>query len=241
MSAAIHFVLVDTSHPGNIGASARAMKNMGLTSLILVRPQSHPDPAALSRASGAADVVSGARVLPDVGAAIADCGLVVGASARLRSAHHRVLDARAAARELVAAAATRPAAVLFGSERNGLANEELGRCHALLRIPAVAAYESLNLAQAVQIVAYEIRMASREPPCVDRNAIDPPATAREMAALDAHLDVVMAQVGFVHEGNAGQLGPRVRRLLSRAKPDDAEVRMLRGLLAAIERRTRPVD
>jgi TrmH family RNA methyltransferase len=241
MSAAIRFVLVDTSHPGNIGASARAMKNMGLSSLVLVRPQSHPDPEALTRASGAADLVAAARTLPTVDAAIEDCGLVIGASARPRSAHHRALDARAAARELVAAAATRPAAVLFGGERNGLANDELARCQALLRIPADAAYESLNLAQAVQIVAYEVHMAVRERTGAMPGHAAPPATAKEMAALEAHLDAVMTRVGFLRDRNAAQLRLRIGRLLSRAAPDDGEVRILRGLLAAIERRIRPAD
>jgi TrmH family RNA methyltransferase len=240
MSVPIRIVLVDTSHPGNIGASARAMKNMGLSSLVLVRPQSHPDPEAVARASGAADLLAQARVETTIDAAIADCGLVLGASARGRSARHRVLDARRAAVELVAAAAARPAAVLFGGERNGLANEELAQCHALIRIPAAAEYESLNLAQAVQIVCYEVLMATRAaaagPP--QETALEP-AAAREMAALHAHLDVVLERVGFKHDGNAAQLGPRLQRLLARAVPDDSEVRILRGLLAAIERRIRP--
>jgi len=241
MSAAIRFVLVDTSHPGNIGAGARAMKNMGLSSLVLVRPQAHPNPESLVRASGAADIVARASVLPDVASAVADCGLVIGTTARPRSANHRVLDAREAARELVAAAASRPAAVLFGGERNGLANDELARCHALLRIPAAAAYESLNLAQAVQIVAYEIHMTSLGEAGANPDAAAPPATAKEMAALEAHLDAVMTQVGFLHNRNAGQLRLRIRRLLSRAAPDDGEVRILRGLLAAIERCTPPAE
>src|SRR5687768_12782667 len=122
MSAAIRIVLVDTSHPGNIGASARAMKNMGLESLVLVRPGSHPDPASAARASGAADVLARARVVATVDEAIGDCGLVLGTTARARSAHWRELDARAGAAEIVAAAVSRPVAVLFGGERNGLAN-----------------------------------------------------------------------------------------------------------------------
>lgn len=240
MSAPIRIVLVDTSHPGNIGASARAMKNMGLASLVLVRPQSHPDPEAIARASGASDLLAGARVETTIDAAIADCGLVLGTSARGRSARHRVLDARQAAAELVAAAGSRPAAVLFGGERNGLANEELAQCQALVRIPAAAEYESLNLAQAVQIVCYEILLATRaaaaHPP---PDATLEPATAKEMAALYAHLDAVLERVGFMHDGNTAQLGPRLQRLFARAVPDDGEVRILRGLLAAIERRVRP--
>jgi TrmH family RNA methyltransferase len=236
MTTSIRIVLADTSHPGNIGATARAMKNMGLDTLVLVRPQSHPHPDAVARASGAADLLAAARVEASVDAAIADCGLVLGTSARPRSARHRVLDARGAARELVAASALRPAAVLFGGERNGLANEELAHCQALIRIPAAAAYESLNLAQAVQIVCYEILMASGAAASPDMELA--PATAQEMAALYRHLDTVLERIGFLHDGNAAQLAPRLQRLLSRAVPDDSEVRILRGLLAAIERRTR---
>jgi TrmH family RNA methyltransferase len=234
MSPAIRIVLVETSHPGNVGASARAMKNMGLDSLVLVRPQSHAGPEAVARASGAADVLARARVVGTVAEAIGDCGLVLGTTARARSARFRVLDARDAARELVAASAARPAAVLFGGERNGLANEELGRCLALLRIPSDARYGSLNLAQAVQVVCYEIRMAAAAPD--DAAGEAPPATAEEMSALDAHLERVMRASGFMHEGNAEQLGSRVRRLVARARPDDGEVRILRGWLAALERR-----
>ncbi len=239
MSAAIRIVLVDTSHPGNIGATARAMKNMGLRSLVLVRPQAHGDPESTARAAGASDVLDSAVIAASIEEAIADCGLVIGTTARPRSARHRLLDAREAAGELVAAAVTRPVAVLFGGERNGLANEELARCQALLRIPTDAAYPSLNLSQAVQIVAYEIAMAMR--PATDAAAADaiPPATAKEMAALEAHLDAVMTRVGFMRADNAGQLAPRVHRILARASPDDGDVRILRGLLAAIDRRTVP--
>ncbi|MEX1994960.1 MAG: RNA methyltransferase [Steroidobacteraceae bacterium] len=236
MATSIRIVLVDTSHPGNIGAAARAMKNMGLATLVLVRPQSHPHQDAVARASGAADLLAAARVEPSVDAAIADCGLVLGTSARPRNARHRVLDARQAAHELVAASTLRPAAVLFGGERNGLANDELARCQALIRIPAAPEYESLNLAQAVQLVCYEILMASGVAPAPE--AVLAPATAREMTALYRHLDAVLERIGFLHDGNAAQLAPRLQRLISRAVPDDAEVRILRGLLAAIERRTR---
>jgi TrmH family RNA methyltransferase len=240
MSAAIRIVLVDTSHPGNIGASARAMKNMGLESLVLVRPGSHPDPESVARASGAADVLAQARVAQSVDEAIGDCGLVLGTTARGRSAHWRELDARAGAAEIAAAAAARPVAVLFGGERNGLANEELERCEALIRIPVDAAYGSLNLAQAVQIVCYEVRMAlAAGGPIAGDTPM--PATADERQALDAHLERVMRASGFMHDGNAGQLGTRVRRLVARARPDDGEVRILRGWLAALERRLRPEE
>lgn len=237
MPAAIRIVLVDTSHPGNLGASARAMRNMGLDSLVLVRPQALPDAESLARAAGGSDLLARARIAASVEEAVADCGFVLGASARPRSANFRVLDARAAAAEIVAAARVRPAAVLFGGERNGLSNEDLERCHALLRIPADAGYESLNLAQAVQIVSYEIHLALQAAPAPA--PAEPPASVQEMAALDAHLDAVLTRVGFLHPGNAEQLAPRIRRLLARAVPDAGEVRILRGLLAAIERRVPP--
>lgn len=238
MIAAIRIVLADTSHPGNIGVSARAMKTMGLRELVLVRPQSFPDAEATVRASGAADVLARARVETSIDAAIAGCGLVFGTSARRRSANWRVLDARSAAGEILAASALRPVAVLFGGERNGLANDELARCHALIQIPADPAYESLNLAQAVQIIGYEVMMArcgSASPP--ERGFR--PADADTMAALYRHLDAVLEGAGFVHPGNAAQLRWRIERLLARAVPDEKEVRILRGLLAAIERRSAP--
>jgi tRNA (cytidine32/uridine32-2'-O)-methyltransferase len=239
MAAATRIVLVDTSHAGNIGASARAMKNMGLGELVLVRPQSNASPEAVARAAGAADVLARARIVATVDEAIGDCGPVFGTTARARSANWRVLDAREAAAELVASGQSRPAAVLFGGERNGLANDELERCHALIRIPAEG-YESLNLAQAVQIVAYELRMARLGAVGATADA-EPTATADEMRALDAHLERVMRATGFMHEGNGAQLGARVRRLLARATPDDGEVRILRGWLAAIERGLGPAD
>lgn len=234
MTEAIRIVLVDTSHPGNIGACARAMKNMGLSSLVLVRPQSYPDPEATARASGATDLLVAATVLPTIDAAIAGCGLVFGTSARRRNANWRMLDARAAAAEMLATCNARPAAVLFGGERNGLANDELARCHALIQIPADPAYESLNLAQAVQIVCYEVMMAARSP-VAPLEPSSPPAGTEDIEALHRHLDRVLEQVGFMHPGNAAQLRPRLERLLARALPDEKEVRILRGLLAAIER------
>lgn len=236
MSSAIRIVLVDTSHPGNIGASARAMKNMGLDSLVLVRPLSHPDPAAVARASGAGDLLGRARIVATIDEAIHDCGLVLGTTARARSANWRVIDAREGAAELIAGTTSRPAAVLFGGERNGLANQEIARCNGLIRIPAAMEYESLNLAQAVQIVCYEIlmtkRLADARPAVIGAPNL---ATADEFQALHAHLGRVLRSAGFMHEGNAAQIGARLERLFARALPDDGEVRILRGMLAAIER------
>lgn len=241
MSSAIRIVLVDTSHPGNVGASARAMMNMGLDALVLVRPQSYPDPEAVARASGATGLLANARVVATVDEAIEDCGLVLGATARMRSANWRVLDARAGAAELAGATAARPAAVLFGGERNGLANEELAHCHGLIRIPVAPVYGSLNLSQAVQIVCYEILMATRQAGAPVAARLPEIATAKEMQAFQVHLDQVLRSSGFMHEGNAAQLGSRLERLFARALPDDGEVRILRGMLAAIERGLRPAE
>jgi TrmH family RNA methyltransferase len=236
MTAAIRIVLVDTQHPGNVGASARAMRTMGLDSLVLVRPAAHPDPAAAARAAGGADLLAHARVAGSVDEVIGDCGLVLGATARPRSANWRVLDAREAAAEAVAAAVSRPVAILFGGERNGLANEEIERCDALLRIPASGDYGSLNLAQAVQVVCYELAMARRGAGGAGEAGFSEPASADDLRTMHAHVERVMRLSGFMHEGNAGQLGARVRRLLARAHPDAGEVRILRGFLAALERR-----
>lgn len=235
MSAAIRIVLVEPQHPGNVGASARAMRTMGLESLVLVRPVAHPDAEATARAAGASDLLARARVAASVDAAIGDCGLVLGATARPRSANWRVLDPREAAAEAVAASAARPVAILFGGERNGLANEDIERCDALLRIPTAGDYGSLNLAQAVQVVCYELAMARRHDGAEAAVDAGEPATADEMRALQAHLDAVMRRSGFMHDGNAELLRTRVRRLLARARPDAGEVRILRGFLAAIER------
>ena len=178
-------VLVETSHPGNIGAAARALKNMGLDQLVLVRPRQFPHPEATARASGADDVLSRARVVPDLATALAGCGLVLATTARERDQYFRVLDARAAAQRLLDGATRQPVAVVFGAERSGLSNEELNQAHALLRIPANPGYPALNLAMAVQIVSYEILCArsgvgaassapSSAPP--DSSRTEPPAT-----------------------------------------------------------------
>jgi len=234
MNPSIRIVLVDTSHPGNIGAAARAMKNMGLSELVLVRPQQFPHAEAASRAAGAADLLEAARVVPGIGDAVSDCGLVIGTSARPRAAHWTVFDPPGAAARAVQEAAIRPVAILFGGERNGLSNEDLAACHALVNIPADPAYESLNLAQAVQILAWEIRKAAgaaprRLPPEA------PPATAAQMAHLREHLSVVLAQLGFQDERNVANLVARIERLLARAVPDEKEVQILRGVLTAVQR------
>ncbi len=232
----IRIVLVETSHPGNIGAAARAMKNMGLEELVLVSPVTHPSAEATSRASGAADLLERARVVDSIAAAVGDCRLVLATSARPRSANWRVLDPGEAARQLMEASAEGPVAVLFGNERSGLSNEQLGQCHALLNIPSNPAYESLNLAQAVQLVTWEVRRQQGvEPRRLAAEA--PPATAAQLAHLSEHFRATLPRLGFEEPRNLHNLVQRIERLIARAQPDEKEVQILRGILTAIDQRT----
>ncbi len=232
----VHVVLVGTTHPGNIGAAARAMKTMGLERLWLVSPSRFPDPEATARASGADDVLRGARVVTDLDAALAESRLVVGTSARARSLRWPEWDPREAAARLVEAAGSGAVALVFGRERTGLTNAELERCHALVRIPSAPAFASLNLAAAVQLMAWELRVAAGgvlwgaryEDP-------DPPASAAELEHLYAHLERVLVALEFLDPDNPKQLMRRLRRLCVRARPSSREVEILRGILAAAER------
>jgi TrmH family RNA methyltransferase len=243
VSGSVRIVLVETSHPGNIGAAARALKNMSLDELILVRPKQFPDPEASARASGATDLLEHARVEPDLAGALRGCGLVMATTSRPRDQHFRVFDVHAAARRLVSAAAAAPAAVLFGSERTGLTNEELQSAHALLRIPANPLYPSLNLAMAVQIVAYEILRAREELAAGHGAAADArteaPAPPEAMERFYVHLEQVLEQIDFRDRTQQGtHLMKRIRRLFQRAEPDANEVNILRGILTAVQQRRR---
>jgi TrmH family RNA methyltransferase len=238
VSRPIRIVLVDTTHPGNIGAVARAMKNMALEDLALVRPESFPHAEATARASGAADLLLRARVFATLQEAIADCGLIVGATARPRQQYWTVLEPRTAALRLVEGSRHRPAAVLFGSERVGLSNEDLEKCQWLVRIPANPAYESLNVAMAVQVVSYELYLAVAPALAIASREV-PLATATEMQRLYEHLEEVMTEVGFHDRTESGvHLMSRLRRLLNRAEPDENEVNILRGLLTAVQGKRR---
>jgi len=234
----IRFVLVETSHPGNVGAAARAMKNMGLRELVLVRPRIFPSPEATARASGADDLLATARVVDSVEAALAGVGFVIGTTARVRDSHFRVFDVRDAAPRIAAEAQRAPVAVLFGNERTGLTNQELEACHALLRIPANAEYASLNVAMAVQLVAYEIYRArgAELPPSAPEA---PPASPEEMTRLYGHLAEVLEAIDFRDRTRSGtHLMTRIRRFLQRAELDANEVNILRGILTAVQSRRR---
>jgi tRNA (cytidine32/uridine32-2'-O)-methyltransferase len=237
----IRFVLVETSHPGNIGAVARAMKNMGLTDLVLVNPREYPHPEASARASGADDVLASARVVPTLAEGIADCGLVLATTARTREQHFRVLEAREAGERMVAEArsGSGAVAVLFGTERFGLSNEHLLTAHALLRIPANPEYESLNIAMAAQLVAYEIRMAAQHVRAAVPAREVPLATPRQMQMFFEHLEQVMSEADFRDRTQSGtNLMGRIRRMFNRAELDGNEVNILRGFLTAVQNRRR---
>jgi TrmH family RNA methyltransferase len=239
-SADIRIVLVEPSHPGNIGAVARAMKNMALGTLLLVRPREFPHPEATARASGADDVLAQARVVPSLAAALEGCGYVAATTARERDQRFRVVDVREAAARIVAEAQRRPAAVVFGTERTGLTNEELQTAHALVRIPASDAYASLNLAMAVQLVAYELFRACRVVPAPRTPADAPLATAQELERLYAHFAQVLEEIDFRDRTQSGtHLMGRIRRFLQRAELDENEVHILRGILTAVQNRRRP--
>ncbi|MEO7773444.1 MAG: RNA methyltransferase [Steroidobacteraceae bacterium] len=237
----VRFVLLDTSHPGNIGAVARAMKNMGLNDLVLVAPRQFPDPEAVARASGADDVLAAARVVPTLADGLAGCGLVFATTARERDQNFRVLDVRAAAARIVATVQDnpQPVAVLFGNERSGLSNEQLAAAHVLLRIPANPEYESLNLAQAAQVIAYEIMMARNLPSRVPAIAPTALAAPEDMERLYEHLQRVLVEIDFRDRTPSGaNLMNRIRRFLQRAELDFNEVNILRGILTAVQSKRR---
>jgi tRNA (cytidine32/uridine32-2'-O)-methyltransferase len=238
MSPNIRIVLVEPSHPGNIGAVARAMKNMALEELVLVRPKQFPNAEATARASGADDILARARVVDSVAEALAGCGFVAATTSRDRDQNFRVVDVRDAAERIVSEARRAPAAVLFGAERTGLTNDDLEAAHLLIRIPANEAYLSLNLAMAVQLVAYELFRA-RGAKVVQLPTDAPLATPEEMDRLYVHLAQVMEEVEFRDRTQSGtNLMARIRRFLQRAELDQNEVHILRGLLTAVQNRRR---
>ncbi|NJD30625.1 MAG: RNA methyltransferase [Gammaproteobacteria bacterium] len=234
----VNIVLVGLSHPGNIGSAARAMKTMGLDRLRLVAPGRFPATEATVMAAGADDVLQQARVFPDVGSAVADCGFVVGTTSRSRHLPWRVVEPREAAHEIAAASATSDVAILFGAERTGLTNEDIERCQLLLGIPTGPAYASLNVAMAVQIVAYEVLLASRDEAAVSPGAGIPLASALEMEKFYAHLEQVLDEIDFRDRTGEGHLMARIRRLFNRTVLDQNEVNILRGILTSVQGRRR---
>ncbi len=231
----VRVVLVGTSHPGNIGAVARAMKTMHLSTLRLVTPKVFPHADATAMASGADDLLARAVVCGTLEEAVADCGLILGASARLRSLQWPQMEPREAAAKAVTEAQTHPVALVFGRERTGLTNEELALCHALVHIPANPEYSSLNLAMSVQVMTYELLMSSRAPVAESETVNQDHATAEEMNYFYTHLQQVMIDTGFLDPAAPKHLMKRLRRLFGRARPDRQELNILRGILTAVDK------
>ena len=236
----IRYVLVRTSHPGNIGSAARAIRTMGFTRLELVLPGRFPDPEASALAAGADDVLSGAGIHAGLVESLAGTSLVLGLSARRRGVNLPEITPRAAATQALAAAARgEQVALVFGNERTGLENEELARCHAMVRIPSVDDFSSLNLSQAVQVMAYELRVAMLgEVPALVSPQDEPPADAEQMEQFYTHLLQTLGDIDF-HKGRAPTtVMLRLRKLFQRAQMDERELRLLHGILADTQRMAR---
>ena len=231
----IRIVLVGTTHPGNIGAVARAMKNMGLVDLALVEPLKFPHAKATARASGAVDVLENSTVTDSLAEAVSDCVYVVGASARSRALNWPLLEPRNCAAQLIEKSQAGPVAAVFGPEKYGLTNAHLDLCDALLTIPTNPDFASLNLAMAVQVLTYELRAAGIDepPPFYEPDA--PLATSEEMEHFYSHLEKVLLSTGFLNPDNPRHLMRRMRRMFVRAAPDQNELNILRGILTSIEK------
>ena len=231
-----HFrvVLCQTSHPGNIGSAARAMKTMGLTNLYLVNPDSFPDAHATALSTGASDLLDNAVVCTSLTEALTGCAFAIGLSARKRQLSHELLTTRQAAGRVIEIAVNQPVALVFGTEMSGLSNAELDCCQMLAMIPANPEYSSLNLAAAVQIMCYELRMAVLEstdtPLEISPNKINELATIDSIEGFYAHLEETLLHIGYLNPAAPKKLMERIRRIYARAKLEKEEVNLLRGIL-----------
>ncbi|OCQ51349.1 tRNA (cytidine/uridine-2'-O-)-methyltransferase TrmJ [Photorhabdus australis subsp. thailandensis] len=233
----IRIILVETSHTGNMGSTARAMKTMGLTNLYLVNPLVQPDSHAIALSAGASDVIGNATIVDSLDKALAGCELVIGTSARSRTLSWPMVEPRECGERSVQAAEHAPVAIVFGRERVGLTNEELQKCHFHLNIPTNPEYSSLNLAMAVQLVSYEIRMAY----LARQDKVEPEADETEYPLADDmerfyhHLEHVLHDSGFIRKAHPGQIMNKLRRLFTRARPEAQELNILRGILTSVEK------
>lgn len=227
----IRIVLCGTSHPGNIGAAARAMRTMGITDLALVNPQRYPDPQVMWLAAGATDVLEAARVCTSLSEALSGVAFAVACSARQRDVAVPMVDARTAAAQVVTVARERPVALVFGNETSGLSNEEVSCCGLLASIPVTADFSSLNLAAAVQVFCYELRMACGAVLPADK--AQTLATHEEVEAFYAHLERTIIDTGFLNPAHPRKLMYRLRRLFARARLQVEEVNILRGILSSL--------
>jgi tRNA/rRNA methyltransferase len=226
----IRIVLCQTSHPGNIGSTARAMKTMGLSRLYLVRPKHFPDGEAKSLAVNAADLLDSAVVTQTLEEAIADCHFVVGVSGKERSLSQQVMTVREAAKEVNLTATHHQVALVFGTEMSGLSNAEADRCHVLATIPANPDYTSLNLAQAVQIMCYELRMAITTGELHYQEKPAELATQEDLERFYEHMREVLEEIGYINPRAPKKLFERLRRLYGRTRLEKEEVNLLRGIL-----------
>ncbi|RUM54523.1 MAG: tRNA (cytosine(32)/uridine(32)-2'-O)-methyltransferase TrmJ [Methylococcus sp.] len=235
MFSNIRIVLVGTTHPGNIGGVARAMKNMGLARLYLVKPKIFPCADATLRAAGADDILCSAVLCDSVKEAIAECGVVVGTSARSRSISWPVTAPRECARMISGKPDSTEVAIVFGRENSGLTNAELDLCGYWLTIPCNPDFSSLNLAAAVQVVGYELLVTLTDRS--DRHPTDltPVASSAQIESFYGHLNEVMAAVGFIHPDKSRSVMRRIRRLFNRAHLEIQELDLLRGILSAIQK------
>lgn len=235
MKENIRIVLVNTSHPGNIGAAARAMKNMGLSQLVLVEPALFPNADATARASGADDILQRARVCDSLAEAIDGCKLVFATSARLRSLPWPLVEPREMAQQVIAAADQAPVAIVFGREHSGLTNVELEACNALVHIPCNEAFSSLNIAAAVQVLCYEVNMATGAATAQPEDDSDI-ATSDEIERFHQHLEKTLVEIDFLDPDKPRLLMRRLKRLYNRARLEQTEVNILRGILTATQKR-----
>lgn len=233
----VKVVLVGTSHPGNIGSAARAMKVMGLTNLVLVDPQCEVDEQTLALAAGAADIAQNAVIVETLNDAVSDCSLVVGSSARSRTLEWPMLEPRECGEKFVQEGKSAPVALVFGRERTGLTNEELQLCHYHACIPANPEYSSLNLAMAVQTFSYEIRMSYLQQQ-QSQYDVEPEVEYprhKELEMFYTHLEKVAKHTQFISDDQPGKVMNKVRRLFNRARPESQELNILRGILSSVEK------
>ena len=231
----IRIILIDTTHPGNIGATARAMKVMGVSHLHLVNPAIYPHADATARASGADDILEHARIHDSLDEALEGCSLVLGTSARLRKLSMPQLNLRSAAEMALTDSGGQDVAILFGRERHGLTNDQMQRCHQLVNIETNPEFGSLNIAQAVQLIVYELRMASLGTDVLSLQPADwQPVDAAQMEMFYEHLEQTLLDLEFLNPKQPRKLMMRLRRLFNRSRPDQNEINILRGILAAAQ-------
>ncbi len=237
MLSNVKVVLVGTSHSGNIGSAARAMKVMGFSDMVLVDPQCKVDDQAIALAAGASDIALNARIVNSLDEAVDDCGLVVGSSARSRTLEWPMLEPRECGEKFAQEGLKHPVALVFGRERTGLTNEELQKCHYHVCIPANPEYSSLNLAMAVQTLSYEIRVAHLNQLQAQYSPQEEEEYPRhkELEMFYQHLEKVMIETQFISQQQPGQVINKLRRLFNRARPEAQELNILRGVLTAVEK------